>query len=47
MPCRKFLAALEHLPPSAGIALGIDRMIMILTDTAHIDDIIAFPPETL
>lgn len=42
-----FLAALEHLPPSAGIALGIDRMIMILADTAHIDDIIAFPPETL
>lgn len=42
-----FLAALEHLPPSAGIALGIDRMIMILTDTAHIDDIIAFPPEAL
>ena len=42
-----FLAALEHLPPSAGIALGIDRMIMILADTAHIDDIIAFPPEAL
>lgn len=43
----KFLAALEHLPPSAGIALGIDRMIMILTDTANIDDTIAFPPEAL
>lgn len=43
----KFLAALEHLPPSAGIALGIDRMMMILADTKQIDDIIAFPPERL
>jgi len=43
----KFLQALEHLPPSAGIALGIDRMMMILADTNQIDDVIAFPPETL
>jgi len=43
----KFLADMEHLSPSAGIALGVDRMIMILTNTANIDDIIAFPPETL
>lgn len=42
-----FLASLESLPPCAGIALGLDRMIMILADTANIDDIIAFPPETL
>jgi lysyl-tRNA synthetase class 2 len=42
-----FLAALESLPPCAGIALGMDRMIMILADTATIDDVIAFPPESL
>jgi len=42
-----FLASLENLPPCAGIALGLDRMIMILADTANIDDVIAFPPETL
>ena len=43
----KFLTALKHLPPSAGIALGIDRMMMILADTTQIDDVIAFPPEAL
>lgn len=42
-----FLTSLENLPPCAGIALGLDRMIMILADTANIDDVIAFPPETL
>ena len=35
------------LPEAAGIALGIDRMMMILADTVQIDDIIAFPPEAL
>jgi lysyl-tRNA synthetase class 2 len=43
----KFLTALEYLPPSAGIALGIDRMMMILANTAQIDDVITFPPEAL
>ncbi|MEE9911879.1 MAG: EF-P lysine aminoacylase GenX [Deltaproteobacteria bacterium] len=43
----KFLQALPAMPEAAGIALGIDRMIMLLADTAVIDDVIAFPPETL
>lgn len=43
----KFLTALEHLPPSAGIALGIDRTMMLLADTMQIDDITAFTPEAL
>ena len=43
----KFLTALEHLPPCAGIALGIDRLAMILANADKIDDVVAFTPETL
>ena len=43
----KFLTALATMPEAAGIALGIDRLVMILADTAVIDDVVAFPPETL
>ncbi len=43
----KFLSALENLPASAGIALGIDRLAMLFTGAASIDDVVPFPPETL
>ena len=42
-PDRRFLQALRQgLPPCAGIALGIDRLLMLLADTPRIGDILAF-----
>lgn len=39
-----FLQALEHgLPECSGIALGVDRLIMLALQTTHIQDVIAFP----
>ena len=43
----KFLQALQTMPKSAGIALGIDRLAMVLANTDKIDDVVAFTPETL
>lgn len=38
----ELLQALSRLPPSAGIALGIDRLLMIFCDTKNIQDVLAF-----
>ena len=43
----KFLAFLADLPPSAGIALGIDRLVMLFAGASHIDEVTALPPEDL
>jgi len=43
----KFLSELDDMPPSAGIALGVDRLAMVFLNAEKIDEVVAFTPEEL
>ena len=42
-----FLDAVGRMPPSSGIALGVDRLVMALTGCEKIEDVIALPASVL
>lgn len=43
----RFLDELGRMPPSAGIALGVDRLVMLMAGAETIDGVVAFTPEEL
>jgi len=44
---QRFLDAVARLPQCSGIALGIDRLVMLFCDAASINEVIAFPWDTV
>ncbi len=43
----RFLSALRRMPSSAGIAFGLDRLVMLFADAIRVDDVVSFTPEEL
>ncbi len=43
----KFLTDLEQLESAAGIALGVDRLVMLFCGAERVDEVVAFSPEQL
>nr|WP_237182060.1 EF-P lysine aminoacylase EpmA [Psychrobacter urativorans] len=39
------LAACDNLPPCSGIAVGIDRLLMVLTSAKNLQEVISFPSD--
>lgn len=44
---KRFLSELDMVPPAAGIALGVDRLVMLTVGADQIDQVVAFTPEQL
>ena len=46
MPIDEYLlAALPHMPECSGIALGIDRLLMVATEQMRLEQVISFPAQ--
>ncbi len=43
----RFLEAIEHMPPSGGIALGMERLVMLFCDVSSIDEVTAFTVDNI
>jgi lysyl-tRNA synthetase class 2 len=43
----KLLSSLSDMPETAGIALGLDRLAMVLFNAETIDNVVTFVPEDL
>jgi lysyl-tRNA synthetase class 2 len=39
---QRFLESVTHLPPCGGVALGVDRLVMLFCNASSIDDVMAF-----
>lgn len=44
---RQFIEAVGEMSASAGIAFGMDRLVMLLTDASSIDDVLFFPAKDI
>ena len=38
-----FLEAVASLPDCAGVAIGVERLLMVMSQSQHIMDVLAFP----
>jgi len=43
---QRFLESLEHMPECGGIALGMDRLVMLFCDAVNIDEVMPFTVDT-